>query len=319
MSEFRLFIHIGYPKCFSTALQRDFFDKHSDINFMGVGRKDNVSYINKDMEFINETILKYSSEFHYRKNIKLYTRAFKASLSKDKVNIISNEYLSFKFSPHEIDSSIKLKRLHELSKEFNPFIFFITRSPIDIINSLYKEYIRLGYPKSYNEFILWLWNYRDRNFFYDLFYLKKKKELEGVFGIDKVKYFNFEKIRNESEKFVNNELSKFLGIRNECLPLNNHNLSLTDEESLILLDSNTKKLRNFGEPAFASIENHRNRVWFKKGDAVIDEYGIYKNVYQKRIALATISEKAMMSKNLFELNNHGRKALNYILSELKNE
>ncbi len=43
-----IFLHIGYPKCFSTTLQRNFFSKHPEIFYGGIGIDSNIDFINEE-------------------------------------------------------------------------------------------------------------------------------------------------------------------------------------------------------------------------------------------------------------------------------
>ena len=87
MSKQRL-LHIGYPKCMSTSLQKDFFAKHPEVYFLGCGRPDtDHGWISDEMAGIGEVSLRYAKEFMFdvtetRQRMEKYLQEFENDESR---------------------------------------------------------------------------------------------------------------------------------------------------------------------------------------------------------------------------------------------
>lgn len=124
-----VYLHFGYPKCFSTALQRNFFEKHPEIKFGGVGIKDNISYENDNIELCFESLLKYSNDLYWQ----LHKDRMKTALvkfisqSKPKKPVFSSEHLSFNFTLQGLNNGVKYERIKYLFQDYNIKILIIKR------------------------------------------------------------------------------------------------------------------------------------------------------------------------------------------------
>ncbi len=315
MSDYKLIIHIGFPKCLSTSLQIDFFESHPSIHYLGI--KANLGYDGEYQEYIQENLLKYASERIFKTQLRQSKIEIAKSLNIDRVNVISNEHLSFKFSLSQIDTWHKYQRLYQLFGEYQPTIVAITRPIGSILKSLYKEYLKLGYTYTFNQFIIWLWNFRDRNFFYDLDYTAQYQYLQEVFGEMQVSFISYDELTTNTSQSINDFFARF-GISNANISIQRLNQSIENNliEALRLL--NLQKRRELGAPAFEIFENHRNKIWFKRANAFIHEYDLYHDVYLKR---ATLSELASLLPDSnfspFQLNKKGEECMANILKELE--
>src|SRR6476620_7065056 len=155
------FIHIGYPKCFSTTLQREFFSFHSQIHYGGVGTgESNIDFINDEINLLVESGLIYFRNILYQKEKKRFVSVVAnfveeaESLGK-KLAGISSEHLSFSFTPQTIDLEVKLDRLRELFGE-DTKIIIVLREQLSLVASLYREYVNMGYQYNFGEFLTWL-------------------------------------------------------------------------------------------------------------------------------------------------------------------
>ena len=272
------YFHLGYPKCMSTSLQRCFFSCHPQINYFGIGKEDNISYLNEDIEFIFEVLLKYSRRSFYSQNKDFYQRRIKESLSDKKVNLVSNEHLLMNFTLQGIDPDEKLERLRELFQDFNMIAIVIYRKDSEkFLHSLYKELCKMGYfSEPYSNFKNWIEKFQDRNFKEDIDLEKKTKNLSNYF--DRVETICFESIIND-EICLNEYFSNLLKIKNKNLTITNKNISVTDNDlQKILLEKNDKHRAKF----FESFESHRNRTLYKKLKLDLSESEIYEHVIKKR-------------------------------------
>jgi len=298
----KVFIHIGYPKCFSTTLQRDYFNEHSEISFGGVGTFDNISYQNKEIEFIFESLLKYSHSNFWdihkikaKKNIEDFINS-----NENKKHVFSSEYLAMPISLQDIDSVEKIKRLKFLFKSFDLKIIFISRNPIDFIRSFYKEYIRLGYYQDYSEYIKHLITHKDRNYLYDLNYILKEEYLGKLFGKKNVFHFKFEELKKDPQNIINVSLSEILGVRNENIIIENQNASLTNSQYYELLNINNKYRRGIGISINEPFEKHRNKVLMDSSKIQYSNEEIFSEVIAKRNAISKIKiEKENIEDRIF--------------------
>ncbi len=315
-----LFIHIGYPKSLSTTLQRGFFSKHREINYLGIGQKDdNLAYFNKNIEISHENLIKYAT-FDVFKKYKVKISPSLLDQNTHKCNVISDEHLSFKFDISQNDTIVKWNRLSDIYKHFNIKIIIIKRELYSFICSLFKELVRMGYNKSFNEFIIWTWNFKDRNFLSDLNYIERKNQLYSIFGKENIFIYSFEEIVKDVNNFCNITLSNILEIENKNIQIENNYPNLSDSTALKLIKLNKENLRGIGETSFYSFENHRNREWFKKSNAIIDNSKLYHNVVLKRKALEMASKNTpLINSNLFYLDKKGEKAWKFITEYLNNE
>lgn len=298
-----IYIHIGYPKCFSTTLQRSYFEKHPAIHFGGVGIGDNISYDGPDIELTFESLLKYANEFFwdkYKKKVKKSIHDFIRRAGKKKV-VFSSEHLSMNFSLQGIDNKLKYERIKYLFDDFEIRLLIIKRDPIRLIKSLYGEYVKMGYSEEYKYFLKWIITFQDRNFLVDLNYQKKGEQLKQIFGKDNITWLTFEEIKKIGvEKSLNQELSNWLGIDYQFIPIENNNPSLTDKEISSLVKWNKQHPRGLGKAQTEPFERHRSRILFKKADLDFSEEEIFSEVIKKREAIVAIKENPVGAKEDFK-------------------
>jgi len=292
-SDQTVFIHVGYPKCLSTTLQRSYFEKHPDIHYGGIGIKDNISFSSIEIEFIFECLLKYANQRFWNSK-KEWAREqlakFIETANKRKI-VFSSEHLSMNFSLQGIDNALKYDRINYLFENFDIKSLMITREPLSLIRSIYKEFIKMGYYEEYEAFLKWLIIFKDRNFLYDLNYELKVIELESFFGKGSVKEVKFDSyLRTNIKEQLNDKISNWLSINNLNLEIQNENPSISDSEINKLHALNKSKRRGIGLTQLEPFEKHRNRRLYSESGLDIEESEIFQNVLAKRIALKEVSE-----------------------------
>ncbi|WP_040278211.1 hypothetical protein [Psychroserpens damuponensis] len=298
-------LHIGYPKCLSTTLQRSFFEKHPQINYAGVGINDNISYVNKDIEFIFESLLKYANDCYWNQNKKQAKKTIEEFVNNSSLlSLFSSEHLGFKFSQQQIDSVEKIKRLAFLFSDFEVSIFIIEREPINLLKSLYREFLKMGYKDNYTYFMRELVALSDRNFLSDLNILNKKSQLKEHFYNVDITCLNFEDL-TKNQEFLNVTLSSVLRIDNHKLPIKNDNPSISNEHLSKLLKYNQMHPRELGLSQYEPFERHRNRIVYQRSELDYKEEEIFRNVINKRLVLnkAFKGDKNTSYKNLFQLTD----------------
>lgn len=282
----KVFIHIGYPKCLSTTLQRSLFEKHPDINYFGIGIGDNISYVSPDIEFIFEILLKYSRRDFYEAHFPAARAAIQSALVEDRPNVISSEQLVMNSSLQGIDPMDKIIRLAELFAGAEAEIILVHRETKCLIRSLYGEMVKMGYFGTFEEFELWIMKFRDRNFYNDLDVEAVTARVKKKFPI--VHLLSFDDLISNVGTNVNREFARIFNVRDMQLPIAHHNPSLNSEELEALRMLNLESHREIGESALTAFEHHRNRTLFPRlGLNFKGEY-VFRNVIQKREALGRI-------------------------------
>lgn len=61
-----ILLHVGYPKCMSTSLQRNLFSIHPEIYYLGSKRPDTShGWISDEMASVGEVSLRYTKKIIY--------------------------------------------------------------------------------------------------------------------------------------------------------------------------------------------------------------------------------------------------------------
>ena len=139
-------IHIGFHKTASTLMQEIVFKENENLNLLNnnIDKKDFWFYRN----FINLNSHKFSKENF----IKEFDKKFFLKKIKDdkKFKILSDENLSGDpFSG--IDSYLMMKRIFDCFE--NTKILIVIRNQLDMLSSLYSNYINNGGTKSFDAWI----------------------------------------------------------------------------------------------------------------------------------------------------------------------
>ena len=71
---------------------------------------------------------------------------------------------------------------------------------------MYREFIKIGYDKSYKEFIDYIYIYKSRSFLYELLYENLINLYSGLFGFDNLSVLIVENYRGSAgELLLNND------------------------------------------------------------------------------------------------------------------
>lgn len=290
-----IYLHIGYPKCFSTTLQRSFFAKHPSVQFGGIGVEDRISYATTEIEHCFESLLKYANEGYWEKhkrNVREHIRWF-ISKAKDRRVVFSSEHLSMNFTLQGLENSVKYWRLNYLFEGYDIQLLIIRREPVKLLRSLYGEFIRMGYKEKYEDFLKWVLTFQDRNFVPDFNYKLKNKQLSAIFSPANIYWLSFEELKEKGvEASLNKKLANWLDLDDKGIPISNDNPSLSETELYELLEYNKKHPRGLGLAQTEVFERHRSRLQFKYSEMDYTEEEIFSNVLAKRKAVKEAKKNA---------------------------
>ena len=223
----RVYIHIGVAKAASTTLQKQLFDQHPAINYLGTYPTANLGndsdFINHKSKYLTDPNLKkfHSNivmldefEYHFSDNIEFFYNNIKPYLSKDHINLFSNERFLAGFRCCT-DIKAKATRIKQLFP--NAKIIIIIRNQLDIIVSQYRDLpfdprcVSLGKPVNIDQWIEIAMENDYTNYFNCLKYYEVAKVYKEIFGIDAVEVFLFEDLVHQLDLFAE-KLSDFIGI-----------------------------------------------------------------------------------------------------------
>jgi len=291
------YIHIGYPKTLTSSLQSNFFPKHSQVLHLGLGCDSPLDYIDDAVNIALENYIMYAKDFpyiEYEEEIKsTFNKWFEYAERKGyKAVGISLESLSFNYYPNQNDTVVIAKRLQRIFGQDTRIIALI-RNQLDLIKSLYGQYVREGLPLDYKGFIDYIYMNKERNFLYDFLYDKMFFLYADLFGIENVHFIPLEAVRDFKTKklFQNNEkiilletISNILNIDYERLDIGHANASLSKKELFQKLQLNREIRHELGNLIFEHASIHRNRKYFEQ-DPLIKITDLFFDVKKKRLLL----------------------------------
>lgn len=255
------YIHIGYPKSGSTAIQKGYLRRHNQLYHLGCGAENNKGfwddhgYINEEINIALEVDLRYKNSFSYDAD---KTKAvFEKAQLDEYVHAVGISNENFCFNWHGgIDISEKARRLNYIFGEGTQIIMVI-RNQKKLIESLYKETVRFGYPGTFEEYLKNLWIYKDRNYFYEFHFNKVVDLYSSFFGRKNVHVLFFEDLKLSNKEFLS-RISKAIGV--DCYDLSlkkQFNKQLSMSELYIKREMNSKYPHTFGSDKFTVVDNHR--------------------------------------------------------------
>lgn len=271
------YIHIGLPKNLSTTLQRDFFSKHPEIHHLGVGVGSNIDYINPNIATACENHFQYSKNFAYNRQKGKIVNAFNLEFKNFETNVkkkacgISLELLSFTFTPDQIEIEEKARRVFE-SFGKDTKIIIIVRQQFKLIESLYKEAIKIGYYGTFKDYLNYIYLSRDRNFIYDFQYDYLVEIYSKYFGMENIELLTIEDYRHSTgdliydgdECMLTKRLSNILGLSDFNFKLGHYNKPLSITELNTMIELNFKEHHGIGNQAYSTATNfHRLKDYFK--------------------------------------------------------
>lgn len=222
------FFHIGFPKAASTTLQKQLFDKHSELNFLGVYPTSNIGQDSNEknknsLYFKSDTLKQFHNcltnlegvEYHFS-NVMKYFEDIQPLLSDVKRNIFSNERFTSVLFAHN-DRAEKANRIKQLFPDTK--IVIVLRNQIDIITSQYRDHPfdprNLMANKRSVNIDDWITNDFDNpssiSFIKSIEYYKLVKYYSELFGKENISILLFEELVMDLRLF-SEQISSFLNI-----------------------------------------------------------------------------------------------------------
>lgn len=284
------FVHIGFPKCASTAWQYDFFAKHPQILFLGVGcakgkKPYYEQYIDDDIQVAVEHHLRYQKELVYNAESvrSAFEKYFVVAAADDSVFAVglSSEFLCFNYAA-DIDVTLKAKRILDIFGRDTKIVMFI-RNQYEFIESMYSEYLRSGFPYNFEKYLRLTYAFKERNFLTDIQYFNIYQHYCKLFGDKNVLIIPFEKFRTEP-KTVQKEVCNYLGIEFVDLILKAYNVRIPIDSYEFVRQENERRRHNFGNTIWEGTHNHRLANYYRKHieiplpDKALADFKIKRNI-----------------------------------------
>ena len=224
----RIFIHAGFPKAASTTLQRHLFNRHSEIQYLGLYPlrnigidtvEDEVSAVYLQDEelrsFYNNIVDLDVIEYEASANKRLFESVTEKYIdSAGKCMVLSNEKLTSVFFAH-CDNGVKAERLADLFPGAK--VILVIRNQYDWLKSQYRDHpfdprnFAIGKPVSLDDwFKIAFWN-KHIKLFQMLNYIDIIDYYAKLFGEANVGIFLFEELSQDVAAF-SRKISSFMGI-----------------------------------------------------------------------------------------------------------
>ena len=254
-----VYFHIGNPKAYSTSIQKMLHDnQHLGYKYFGFSPG-----LNYDDWFQNSLVaqyldrdLRFTSEIAFRKRVDEYKAFFDGQFEECKQQNqdmwLSSECAGIRYLIEDADLELKFKRMQDTVPSCTTFIM-VFRNIYDSIKSIYGEYVKQRYCKSFKDFCEEIFLFRDSNFMFSLFPGHLINFLnERLINGNKLKWCFIDKADKENTGLLSflNELSS---VQFHAIPRFNDSKKRTPVDKRLVLNQMT------GYPIETSglIETHR--------------------------------------------------------------
>ena len=266
----KLYFHFGFPRTGSTSLQVNLFPNHPQINYLGRYPK------TKPRLELMDLISNLNNDDFDKRYSELLKKAKELNLDPNKTNVISTEFIilnaihynngndNFRTVPRAISRINSL--FSKIHIDIDVYFFCLIRSQSKIISSFYSAATpELNYSLTFNgkELVEYLETKKSSNpmikRLLDGFnYLKLYKDLSKVVEKNKIKFFLFERFKDNFVSDLSNYLKidpaislKLLKNTSENTVINNMKEDLIINSPLSVLFS--KLIKNFKNPRILFI------------------------------------------------------------------
>jgi len=235
----KLFLHIGYSKTGTTFLQKEFFPRLKQVNYLGKYYKKNSKKNLIIKKLLHEILLLSNKEFDLKIN-QLKDKINLLDFHKKKPNLISNEailtgIISGSYKKAEIKRTIKRLKLITREKNIEIYIMIVIRNHYDLILSLYnalnvKFRLNFNKPLFYKNF-----NYvikKNKSVLNILKFHRIYHEILKLVGKNKCKVFFYEEIFSNHKNFKR-DFFNYLGLNKNISKINfNKKINVTSQKEI---------------------------------------------------------------------------------------
>lgn len=298
------YIHVGFPKNFSTSLQRDYFSVNDKIFHLGIGIGDNLGYVDHIMDSLFEVYLKSAKTFAYQLKKREFIShianlLYEAQAQGKNAFGASSEHLSFAFTYDGLAADVKADRLLEIFGKDTEIIIII-RNQIDLIRSLFRESVRVGFKGTFRDYVYYLYKYQDRNYFADIHYHWFYDLYAERFGAEHVHVLLFEEFRSSQGDLTSGRhgrtalfeaLDSILGVATSNRVLGHYNEALTAPQINSKIELNKIHTHDLGNHLLEVAEKHRLKNYLQTYlELLEDEQVMYADVLTKRRLIDTVKK-----------------------------
>jgi hypothetical protein len=219
-------IHIGFPKCASTTLQKQLFSRHPEMKSLGIFPTKNVGidsdYIAVECPYlVDENVRRFhynlvmlnSLEYHRCGNAQLFAEHVQRYIEPETVTVLSNERLTSVFFSYS-DIAVKADRLKSLFPKAK--VLVVIRNQFGLIESQYRDRpfdprsFAIGQPVSLDRWVEIAWKSDHIYFLESLKYWETVTYYTALFGHDNVQVLLLEYLRDDLSRF-SEMISSFTG------------------------------------------------------------------------------------------------------------
>ena len=298
-----VYFHIGFPRTGSTFIQQNFFEKHSEIHYLGPKRYNpNLNFFLSDrkMNFINK--LNLDNDLNLDNSNFLFKDL---ELDNKKINLISSEkFLTFEIN--YFDNLIKIQKLLKLQNNNIDFkVLFVIRNQFEAIQSYYYH----AYNEIYQNFKVKNFkeltelskddfknSLQEKKFFQNYLYDTTFKKVNNYFKKENICILFYETLDKNKKKF-SSELASFFNLNLSDIE------NLLDEEKINALKKD-KNMVTINNKFFPKLLYYYEKLNLKKIIPITIKNGLKKLFLKKKKIIEIPEENKKNVKNYFKKSNY---------------
>ena len=281
------YIHIGFPKCASTALQTHYFSKLDNVFHLGSSGGGTVApYVHEKVRIAIEVELRMAKDFVYQREVvnQVFDSCFShAEFEGYSACGMSSESMAFTMH-HDVDITQKALRLKAAFGD-NTSIIIVVRKQPDLLRSLYREYVISGISLRFEAFINAIYANRMRSVFHDLEYAKVYRLYSNLFGAENVYVVPFELLEFDPQQVISC-LDRAVGVKSGMEEIPQENTGLSDVVIEKMRQLNAKTRHNMGKSVLEPVNNFRYKEYYGPFKGLIYEAQLEEETINRHIKVA---------------------------------
>ncbi len=226
-----MIVHIGYPKCASTSMQCA-LSNQSEVKFLGCNPKAQPgSYYEPEIgNFFEKTLRLAPNDDFQSEYMRVKDFLVQIDAAHNGRSVLSYENLSLRLTPWDLPTDIKLQRLSKVLPD-NSSVLLMYRPVPDVLLSLYKNYLSMGYTAAFSEYLRELLTLGSVGLLEGLDLSRLYRRLTENFDPTSI---NFIVVNHE----LNSSLQNFFGLSAGEFSLEKENIGIANEQILNALEFN---------------------------------------------------------------------------------